>query len=61
MTKEEAVGKLKDLMYEIELETIRSEYKIRTIKSLDAFHKQNGYLTVPQQDLLANIYTEVIG
>ena len=61
MSPTEMTTKLKDLMYEIELDTIKSDSKVKTIKSLDDYFTANGFLTKPQQDLLRKIYEEVIG
>jgi len=51
---------LKDLYYEIELETIRRESTVKLIKDFGEFFRRNGYLTEAQERTLRKIYNEVM-
>lgn len=59
MKNDETRIKLLELLHEIEIETIRSESRIKFIKSFNSFFQKNGYLTAAQQKVLNQIHEEV--
>lgn len=58
MTNEEM---LRDLVYEIDLETIRNHKTVSFIKSLAGQFKQKGFLTEDQESALKKVHKEHFG
>lgn len=60
MNKESVDGMLKDLMYEVEIETIQGS-TATFIKSLNEGFKQYGSLTEKQESALRRIFVQHLG